>query len=722
MGFRRLICAGLVAASLLAGGAERAHAACTSPAGNAGDIIYDAEFRQAQFCNDTGWLPMLQQNYILGYLPHAIYFDGTDDYYTQSGNPANLTDSKTVTGAVWLKRNATGAIHTILAINDRFIFRVTSAGDVSIVAENTADTDILDVTTSGGPLDDTNWHHVIFSIDMANSANNVILVDFNWQTLNYSVNTDQNIDFTVSGFTLGAGASGVNKFNGLISDLWIETGLFVDLLDFNPSGPLLRFVEDSGFPRDLGPNGALAMGYAPDFFISGPYETQGVNKGTAGGFTPAALAFERVGTPLPFPGLDGTCNAVGETCADGTIYAGISADDKLHMYADSADLPGTYTWSNGSNSGVYSPMEAIYGICEEDDDSGEGAACFRGKEMSAFLGTTTAGDAPYLAAQACEQSTAHGYDDWYLPSQAELITLQENAGAYGFAAADYWSSSESHIEGDAQHVTMPTGIWRGPVEDAKQVRCVRKQACYDPTGQAGTIVYNEDHRVLQICDGYVWHAMGDVDPPGAQTGCTTPAGTGGDVVFNSVAKVLQYCDGLNWHSLLGHVQGCGSNPVAGQTCPDGSVYVGLSVDGSKRMYTTPADASTSIQWSNANNIDTALANCTSGAQAVCNTGEANTAYLAGLSNADAPYHAMALCQNLMAHGHDDWYVPSQNELSTVYAARNSGVLAGTFTTGEYWAGNEYNDIWAVFIPFNTGTATAGSKFSSPRRLRCVRKD
>jgi len=35
-----------------------AYAACTSPAGNEGDVLYNTDFKVVQFCNDTSWISM----------------------------------------------------------------------------------------------------------------------------------------------------------------------------------------------------------------------------------------------------------------------------------------------------------------------------------------------------------------------------------------------------------------------------------------------------------------------------------------------------------------------------------------------------------------------------------------------------------------------------------------------------------------------------------------
>jgi hypothetical protein len=51
--FRRLLSLLLILTGLVAG---PVHAACTNPAGNTADIVYNSAYHTYQFCNGTGWL------------------------------------------------------------------------------------------------------------------------------------------------------------------------------------------------------------------------------------------------------------------------------------------------------------------------------------------------------------------------------------------------------------------------------------------------------------------------------------------------------------------------------------------------------------------------------------------------------------------------------------------------------------------------------------------
>lgn len=78
-------------------------------------------------------------------------------------------------------------------------------------------------------------------------------------------------------------------------------------------------------------------------------------------------------------------------------------------------------------------------------------------------------------------------------------------------------------------------------------------ACSAPAGQGGDIVYNQDERVLQWCDGDDWYAAGQIGPAGPNDGCLNPAGVGGDMIYNDAEDLLQYCDGDHWRGIGGGV-------------------------------------------------------------------------------------------------------------------------------------------------------------------------
>lgn len=250
-------------------------------------------------------------------------------------------------------------------------------------------------------------------------------------------------------------------------------------------------------------------------------------------------------------------------------------------------------------------------------------------------------------------------------------------------------------------------------------------SCTNPTRMAGSMIYNADSQVMQYCDGKDWQAMGPV-PGDGSGGCSNPTRPEGSMIFNKDITVMQYCEGDEWIG-IGKQHDCTGtyvSPSPGDICVDGSIYAGLSPDGNVPMYTTLADAPSTLTWNDgsANYIDTAMPNCGTGTS--CQTGEANSLILVGLrgTGSPAPYAAAEYCDALSAHDKNDWYLPAVEELAVLFANKNRNNLNGTFNeTGDnYWSSSEQNSDDARRKRFDSGGVSSLSKNTSAI-VRCVRK-
>lgn len=146
------------------------------------------------------------------------------------------------------------------------------------------------------------------------------------------------------------------------------------------------------------------------------------------------------------------CDNIGDTCSDGTIYAGLSPDGNVPMYTTPADASsgaywGTYNFPTGSTSNVTGKANSadIYAHVQNGDGDYNPDDSYTPN-----------------AAVLCEELTAHGHSDWYLPARDELDVLYDNlvdqngdntpggplGSTFGFntsgsyPAGWYWSSSE----------------------------------------------------------------------------------------------------------------------------------------------------------------------------------------------------------------------------------------------------------------------------------------
>ena len=101
-----------------------------------------------------------------------------------------------------------------------------------------------------------------------------------------------------------------------------------------------------------------------------------------------------------------------------------------------------------------------------------------------------------------------------------------------------------------------------------------------------------------------------------------------------------------------------AEPKIGDRIPDGTVFAGISPDTNKPMYATPADASLTMKFN----------------------------------------EAQEYAAKLDAHGHKDWRVPTKAELNVLFnnrAAIGGFDISGSLPTGWYWSSSQFNrwDAW-----------------------------
>ena len=89
-------------------------------------------------------------------------------------------------------------------------------------------------------------------------------------------------------------------------------------------------------------------------------------------------------------------------------------------------------------------------------------------------------------------------------------------------------------------------------------------------------------------------------------------------------------------------------PAPGDKMPDGTLFAGISPDTNKPMYATPADASLTMKFN----------------------------------------EAQKYAATLNAHGHNDWRVPTRAELNVLFnnrAAIGGFDISGSYPAGWYWS-------------------------------------
>ena len=161
--------------------------------------------------------------------------------------------------------------------------------------------------------------------------------------------------------------------------------------------------------------------------------------------------------------LDGTCPNPGDTCADGTKYAGPYST--YFLFTTPFDQ-GQYAWNNGTYAAwLYTnAKDNYYGMNNYN------------KIMTLSADT----NAPYRATLACKalnDASTYGHTDWYLPARYELDLLATNRIAIGGfliqSYSYYWSSTEiTNLTAYFRDIQSGTGA--SMKTNGYRVRCVRR--------------------------------------------------------------------------------------------------------------------------------------------------------------------------------------------------------------------------------------------------------
>ena len=105
------------------------------------------------------------------------------------------------------------------------------------------------------------------------------------------------------------------------------------------------------------------------------------------------------------------------------------------------------------------------------------------------------------------------------------------------------------------------------------------------------------------------------------------------------------------------------------------------------------------------------------------TGSQNTMDI--MFGCGAPGTAAYVCSNLILNGHSDWYLPSRDELYTLYHNLKIAGL-GNFDDELYWSSTQIEDIHyipfilAMVVSFNSGIEGANFKDDQTERVRAIR--
>ncbi|NCC20949.1 MAG: DUF1566 domain-containing protein [Alphaproteobacteria bacterium] len=372
---------------------------------------------------------------------------------------------------------------------------------------------------------------------------------------------------------------------------------------------------------------------------------------------------------------------------------------------------GSPAWEYCDGSGWLPFESAGGGGCSAPADCPDpGDTCTDGSKFAGFVNIGEACEVLYVAAadQVSDQT-----DAWGLTGDTGADDWENGVTNHRWIVANRTLSSYPAFETCANLSLHTHDDWYLPAY----------QEFFTLTQNSSAITgfeFSEDYWISTEYNGINGNAfMGKAGPPGGSNTVKTAT--------NNVRCVRRE----------------GACPDVGNVCGDGTVYAGFSPDGDVPMFTMPADAG-QIDWNNGtgNLIDTSMVNCanaTPGTSPSCQTGEDNTTFLVGLSNADAPYEAALFCHCLgkdttgvcasdpasgfNAYGYSDWYLPAQDELYELRVNRTAigGFdVTGAWPSGFYWSSSESGASGAARQRFDNGTQGTTNK-NNTLSVRCVRK-
>jgi len=165
---------------------------------------------------------------------------------------------------------------------------------------------------------------------------------------------------------------------------------------------------------------------------------------------------------------DDTCLNIGDSCSNGTKYAGVmtSVTPNYYIYTTTTDK-GLFLWNNGTTNYVFSgAVDAYYGLPNTER-----------------LATLSDICSPYNAALACKylsNTSTNGHNDWFLASYNELsnVVLANRVAIGNIASSNYWTSTESSSDPSIVSCSYMSGSSYGMTTCGKtitaRVRCIRR--------------------------------------------------------------------------------------------------------------------------------------------------------------------------------------------------------------------------------------------------------
>ncbi len=665
---------------VLCGYAQHARAACSNPTGTAGSILYNSDSNLLQYCNDTSWVALGNGNawndidggdtQSCGIRGGAAYCWGTN-IVGELGNDNLGTNSAT---PVTVGTAATGTL-----FNDWV--KISASTDYNCGLRSGGTMWCWGVDTNGKLGNGATSGNYAYPIQVGTVGTSTVFSD--WVYIAAGNTTACGIRSTGEAYCWGSGANGrIGNNAATTQSTPVKVGTagtstaFTDWTSISHKDQTGCGTRANGtaWCWGTGSNGQLGNGASSNSNFP-------VQVGTGGSGTDFTDWIKTSN------GIDFSCGLRG----NGTIWCwGNATVGELGngVTTTSSNVP-VQVGTGGTSTLFTDWTDLMSGNAFSCGVRSNGTAWCWGQGSNGRLGynSTTTSNVPVQVGTA---GTGTAFTDWVsvgLGTQTACAMRSNNTG---------WCWGKG-TEGQ---------VGNGLSSAANIVPKQPYMTCTAPTGTAGQMIYNTDYHMLQWCDGTQWNAVSQSYAGAGGGGCSTPTGTEGQLMYNTPNNALQYCDGTNWVGI--GMSEAGNAP--GTVEPDGTVYAGISPDTGTAMYVTPADAPTTYAWGSSGTLRGITSNT---------TGKANTTALAAFGAAAHP--AAYYCDNLVANGHSDWYLPARDELLVV---RANYVAIGGFddvSVTNNWTSTENNSTLAIRVRWSDGNSSAVAK-TAGRYVRCARTD
>jgi len=183
-----------------------------------------------------------------------------------------------------------------------------------------------------------------------------------------------------------------------------------------------------------------------------------------------------------------------------------------------------------------------------------------------------------------------------------------------------------------------------------------------------------------------------------------PAPAAGLMVYNSTLNALVFYDCTAWKRTDGQHS-------IGENYGGGIVFY-VDETGQHGLIAETTDQSTGIAWNNG--VDTV----TNAFGSQVYSGQINTQRIIATQGPGS--YAASACENYQVPNsaiYGDWFLPSQNELASLYQQKT---VVGGFANSYYWSSTENGYSTAVPYDFFIGLQGDGSQKHTMYHLRCIR--